>query len=144
MVQARCATRVRAWAGNVQVEICKPTGWDRSWRPCASFAGFAFCSFADDILIFAYRKDKVQNVVDSLVDIWQRKGWYCTLRTTPSFIHIADRHLTKALRHTEQKRFDCMLCFCPGQNYEALVCSVRCWKWPCPHGCENGSRRIVP
>ena len=100
--------------------------------------------FADDILIFAYRKDKVQNVVDSLVDIWQRKGWYCTLRTTPSFIHIADRHLTKALRHTEQKRLDCMLCVCPGQNCEALVCSVRCWKWPCPHGCENGSRRIVP
>ena len=29
--------------------------------------------FADDILIFAYRKDKVQNVVDSLVDIWQRR-----------------------------------------------------------------------
>ena len=31
--------------------------------------------FADDILIFANTKEEVQNLLDSLVHIWQRQGW---------------------------------------------------------------------
>ena len=82
--------------------------------------------FANDVLLFANTRDKVQNPLDTLVRHLAAAGLVLntsktvaltTEAQTPSFIQVRGGHMIKVLGHTESHKWlGCMLCAYPGQD----------------------------